>query len=43
VVPKQNPTTATIISVSMGGVVLIIAAVAIFLHRRIRDYALAPR
>ncbi len=39
-VPKQSPTTATIISVSMG-VVLIIAAVAIFFRRRIRDYALA--
>ena len=39
-VPKQSPTTATIISMSMG-VALIIAAVAIFLRRRIRDYALA--
>jgi uncharacterized membrane protein YfcA len=39
-VPRQSPTTATIISVSMG-VVLIIAAVAIFFRRRIRDYALA--
>ncbi len=39
-VPKQSPTTATIISVSMG-VALIIAAVAIFFRRRIRDYALA--
>ena len=39
-VPKQSPTTATIISMSMG-VVLIIAAVAIFFRRRIRDYALA--
>jgi uncharacterized protein len=39
-VPKQSPTTATIISVSMG-VVLIIAAAAIFFRRRIRDYALA--
>ncbi len=39
-VPKQSPTTATIISMSMG-VALIIAAVAIFLRDRIRDYALA--
>jgi uncharacterized membrane protein YfcA len=39
-VPKQSPTTATIISVSMG-MVLIVAAVAIFFRRRIRDYALA--
>jgi uncharacterized protein len=39
-VPKQSATTATIISMSMG-VVLIIAAVAIFFRRRIRDYALA--
>src|SRR5437667_4760694 len=39
-VPKQSPTTATIISMSMG-VALIIAAVAIFLRGRIRDYALA--
>src|SRR5262249_659543 len=39
-VPKQSPTTATIISMSMG-VVLIIAAVAIFFRGRIRDYALA--
>jgi uncharacterized protein len=41
-VPKQSPTTATIISVSMG-VVLIIAAVAIFFRRRIRDLRLVPR
>ena len=39
-VPKQSPTTAAIISMSIG-VTLIIAAVAIFLRRRIRDYALA--
>src|SRR5262249_32471797 len=39
-VPKQSPTTATIISTSMG-VVLIIAAVAIFFRGRIRDYARA--
>ena len=39
-VPKQSPTTATIISMSMG-VALIIAAVTIFLRGRIRDYALA--
>jgi hypothetical protein len=39
-VPKQSPTTAAIISMSMG-VALIIAAVAIFLRGRIRDYALA--
>ena len=39
-VPKQSPTTAPIISMSIG-VTLIIAAVAIFLRRRIRDYALA--
>jgi uncharacterized protein len=39
-VPKQSPTTATIISMSMG-VALIVAAVAIFFRRRIRDYALA--
>ena len=38
-VPKQSPTTATIISMSIG-VALIIAAVAIFFRRRIRDYAL---
>jgi uncharacterized membrane protein YfcA len=38
--PKQSPTTATIISMSIG-VTLIIAAVAIFLRGRIRDYALA--
>jgi uncharacterized membrane protein YfcA len=39
-VPKQSPTTATIISMSIG-VALIIAAVAIFFRRRIRDYPLA--
>jgi uncharacterized protein len=39
-VPKQSPTTAAIISMSIG-VTLIVAAVAIFLRRRIRDYALA--
>jgi uncharacterized protein len=39
-VPKQSPTTATIISISMG-VALIVAAVVIFFRRRIRDYALA--
>ncbi len=39
-VPKQSPTTAAIISMSIG-VALIIAAVAIFFRRRIRDYALA--
>jgi uncharacterized membrane protein YfcA len=38
--PKQSPTTAAIISMSIG-VTLIVAAVAIFLRRRIRDYALA--
>jgi uncharacterized protein len=38
--PKQSPTTAAIISTSIG-VALIIAAVAIFFRRRIRDYALA--
>ena len=38
--PKQSPTTAAIISLSIG-VTLIIAAVAIFLRRSIRDYALA--
>ena len=38
--PKQSPTTAAIISMSIG-VALIIAAVAIFFRRRIRDYALA--
>jgi uncharacterized protein len=38
--PKQSPTTATIISMSLG-VALIIAAVAIFLRPRIRDYGLA--
>ena len=39
-VPKQSPTTAAIISASIG-VALMIAAVAIFFRRRIRDYALA--
>ena len=39
-VPKQSPTTASIISISIGGA-LIIAAVAIFFRRRMRDYALA--
>jgi uncharacterized membrane protein YfcA len=38
--PKQSPTTAATISMSIG-VALIIAAVAIFFRRRIRDYALA--
>ena len=38
--PKQSPTTATVISMSTG-VALIIAAIAIFFRRRIRDYALA--
>ena len=37
---SRDPTTAAIISMSIG-VTLIIAAVAIFLRRRIRDYALA--
>src|SRR5262249_47364733 len=39
-VPKQSPTTATIISTSMG-VTLIITAVAIFFCGFIRDYSLA--
>jgi uncharacterized protein len=39
-VPKQSPTTAAIISVSIG-VALIVAAAAIFFRRAIRDYALA--
>jgi uncharacterized membrane protein YfcA len=39
-VPKQSPTTAAVISVSTG-VALIVAAMAIFFRRRIRDYALA--
>src|SRR3981189_1129867 len=38
-VPRQSPTTATIISMSMG-VVLIIAAVAILFRRRIRGVSL---
>jgi len=41
-VPKQSPTTATIISVAMG-VVLIIAAVAIFFRRRIRGRRSLPQ
>ena len=38
--PAQSPTAAAIFSMSIG-VALIIAAVAIFFRRRIRDYALA--
>jgi uncharacterized protein len=38
--PKENPRTATIISVSTGAVT-IIAAAAIFFRRRMRNYALA--
>lgn len=38
--PKQSPTTAAIISISIGAA-LIVAAVAIFFRRRIRNYALA--
>ena len=38
--PRENPATASIISISTG-VALIIAAVAIFLRRHIRNYALA--
>jgi uncharacterized protein len=38
--PKQSPTTATIISMSTGAA-LIVAAMAMFFRRRIRDYALA--
>ena len=38
--PRENPGTASIISISTG-VALIIAAVAIFLRRHIRNYALA--
>src|SRR5207244_11293768 len=38
--PKHSPTTGTVISMSLG-VALITAAGAIFLRRRIRDYALA--
>ena len=38
--PKQSPTTAAIISISIGAA-LIVAAVAIFFRRRIRSYALA--
>jgi len=39
-VPKESPTTATVISMSTG-VALIIAAMAVFFRRRIRDWALA--
>lgn len=39
-VPKQSPMTAAIISITIG-VALIVAAMAIFFRRRIRDYALA--
>jgi uncharacterized membrane protein YfcA len=38
--PAQSPTTASIISISVG-VTLILAAMAILLRRRIRNYALA--
>jgi uncharacterized protein len=38
--PKQSATTAAIISISIG-VALIVAAMAIFFRRRIRNYALA--
>jgi uncharacterized membrane protein YfcA len=38
--PAQSPTTASIISILVG-VTLILAAAAILLHRRIRNYALA--
>src|SRR5689334_22164806 len=38
--PQQSPTTATIISMSTGAA-LIVAAMAMFFRRRIRDYALA--
>lgn len=38
--PKQSPTTGAIISISIGAA-LIVAAVAIFFRRRIRNYALA--
>ena len=38
--PKQSATTAAIISISIGAT-LIVAAVAIFFRRRIRNYALA--
>jgi uncharacterized protein len=38
--PKQSPTTAAFISISIGAS-LIIAAIAIFFRRRIRGYALA--
>ena len=39
-VPQQSPITATIISMSTGAA-LIVAAMAMFFRRRIRDYALA--
>jgi uncharacterized membrane protein YfcA len=39
-VPKQSPTMAATISITIGAA-LIVAAVAIFFRRRIRDYALA--
>jgi uncharacterized protein len=38
--PKQSPTTTSIISISIG-VVLIVAAMAIFFRRGIRNFALA--
>jgi len=38
--PQQSPTTATIISMSTGAA-LIVAAMAMFFRRHIRDYALA--
>ena len=38
--PRENPGTADIISISTGAA-LVIAAVAIFFRRRIRNYALA--
>jgi len=40
--PKQSPTTAAIISITIGAA-LIVAAVAIFFRQRIRSYALARR
>jgi uncharacterized protein len=40
--PKQSPTTAGFISISIGAS-LIVAAIAIFFRRRIRRYALALR
>ena len=39
--PRENPGTADIISISTGAA-LVIAAVAIFFRRGIRNYALAP-